>query len=138
MEPGHSSQERTLTLVTVLLGALALGVLLILQLRASVPVSAAPAAGPAGCAACHAPGKVRTLDAALKTIRNHPQLPAPTVAMCVACHKPDGKAPALGPVLHRRHLRAAAFSSTYKGTCTSCHTVDLKTGVVTVIGLPPK
>lgn len=109
-----------------------------LLLAASPPLPAAPAAAPAGCGACHAPGKARTLDASLKTIKNHPALPAPTVAMCVACHKADGKAAPLGPIMHRRHLAAAAFSGTYKGTCTSCHAVDTKTGKITVIGLPPR
>jgi cytochrome c553 len=78
------------------------------------------------------------LDASLKTIKDHPALPAPTVAACAVCHKPDGRAAPLGPVMHRRHLAAAAFATTYKGTCTSCHAVDLKTGRITVIGLPAK
>ncbi|MDI6771017.1 MAG: hypothetical protein QME77_00320 [bacterium] len=100
--------------------------------------SAGAPAGATGCGACHAPGKARTLDASLKTVKNHPQLPAPAVAMCLACHKPQGRSDPLGPVLHRRHLAAAAFTTTYKGTCTSCHSVDRKTGLVTVIGLSPK
>jgi len=111
------------------------GLLVLVPLTAP-PVPAAPA--PAGCAGCHAAGKAPTLDAGLKKIPNHPQLPSPTVAMCVACHKEGGRAPALGPTLHKRHLGAKAFAGTYKGTCTSCHTVDLKTGVVTVTGLPPR
>jgi cytochrome c551/c552 len=100
----------------------------------------APAAPPpsAGCAGCHAPGKAATLDASLKKIPNHPQLPSPALAMCAACHKAEGKATPLGRVMHRRHLGAAAFTGTYKGTCTSCHAVDAKTGAVTVIGLPPR
>jgi cytochrome c553 len=101
------------------------------------PAAGAPAA-PAGCTACHAAGKARPLDAALKTIKDHPPLPAPTVATCAVCHKPDGRAAPLGPIMHRRHLAAAAFAGTYKGTCTSCHAVDLKTGRITVIGLPAK
>jgi hypothetical protein len=103
---------------------------------AAPPAPAAPAS--AGCAACHVAGKVATLDASLKKIKNHPQLPAPTVAMCTACHKASGKAAPLGPALHRRHLVARAFTATYKGSCTSCHAVDTKTGAVTVIGLPPR
>jgi hypothetical protein len=35
-------------------------------------------------------------------------------------------------------LPIAAFAATYKGTCTSCHAVDAKTGRVTVVGLPPR
>lgn len=106
---------------------------------AAVPLpleSAAAPPGPSGCGACHAPGKARTLDASLKTIKNHPQLPAPTVAVCLACHKLQGRSDPLGPVMHRRHLAAAAFTVKYKGACTSCHAVDTKTGRITVIGLP--
>ncbi len=117
-----------------------LPVLLALALVLVLPPleSAGAAAGTTGCGACHAPGKARTLDASLKTIKDHPQLPAPAVAVCLACHKPQGRSDPLGPVLHRRHLAAAAFTTKYKGTCTSCHAVDPKTGLVTVIGLPPK
>lgn len=112
-----------------------IGILLTLGWLSTPSAPAAPTPS-AGCAACHAPGKAATMDASLKKIQNHPQLPAPTLAMCAACHKADGKAAPLGPVMHRRHLGAAAFAGTYKGTCTSCHAVDLKTGTITVIGLP--
>ena len=112
-----------------------IGILLTLGWLSTPSAPAAPTPS-AGCAGCHAPGKAATLDAALKKIKNHPQLPAPSVAMCVVCHKSEGRAAPLGPVLHRRHLGAAAFAGTYKGTCTSCHTVDHKTGIITVIGLP--
>lgn len=121
-------------------GWIALGVLVGLAagiLAYTYPTAGAPAA-PAGCTACHAAGKARTLDASLKTIKDHPPLPAPAVATCVVCHKADGRAAPLGPVLHRRHLAAAAFTGTYKGTCTSCHAVDLKTGRITAIGLPAR
>lgn len=117
----------------------ALFVLALAFAAAPLPLeSAAAPTGPPGCGACHAPGKARTLDASLKTIKNHPQLPAPAVAVCLACHKPQGRSDPLGPVLHRRHLAAAAFTTKYKGTCTSCHAVDTKTGLVTVTGLPPR
>jgi cytochrome c553 len=104
-------------------------------MASSAPAAPAPSGG---CATCHAAGKVATLDAALKKIRNHPQLPAPTLAMCAGCHKAGGAATPLGPALHKRHLAVAAFTGTYKGTCTSCHAVDARTGVITVIGLPPR
>jgi cytochrome c553 len=114
-----------------------IGVLLALGWLSTPSAPAAPSPA-AGCTACHAPGKAATLEASLKKIPNHPQLPSPAVAMCVACHKAQGKATPLGRVMHRRHLGVAAFAGTYKGTCTSCHAVDAKTGVVTVIGLPPR
>jgi hypothetical protein len=121
----------------VLSAAVAVAGLLLTSLVVTVrPVPAAPAT--AGCTACHIAGRAAPLDASLKRIKNHPQLPAPTVAMCAACHKSAGKARPLGPLLHRRHLGAAAFTGTYKGNCTSCHAVDLKTGAVTVIGVPPR
>lgn len=129
--------RRVITTRLPLLSLPLIGILLALGWLATPPVPAAPAAS-TGCAGCHAPGKAATLDAALKKIKDHPQLPAPTLAMCAACHKADGKAAPLGQVLHRRHLGAAAFAGTYKGTCTSCHAVDLKTGRITVIGLPPR
>jgi hypothetical protein len=58
--------------------------------------------------------------------------------MCAGCHKTAGAALPLGPALHKRHLGAKAFAATYKGGCTSCHAVDLKTGKVSVVGLPPR
>jgi hypothetical protein len=113
----------------------ALATVLVLFPLATPPVPAAPSGG---CATCHVAGKAGTLDAGLKKIKNHPQLPAPTLAMCAGCHKAGGAATPLGRVLHKRHLGAAAFAGAYKGTCTSCHSVDTRTGVITVIGLPPR
>jgi cytochrome c553 len=119
-----------------LIGLVALVVLGVVAGSRPVATSA-PSAGP-GCAGCHVAGKARTLDAALKTIKDHPAVSTSNLVVCQACHKAGGKAAPLGQVLHRRHLGASAFASTFKGTCTSCHAVDLKTGRVTVIGLPPR
>ncbi len=108
-----------------------------LALLAAVPASTA-GTPPAGCPSCHVAGKYRALDASLKTIKGHPALASPTVAVCVACHKKNGRAPEFYTVMHRRHLAGTAFGTTYKGTCASCHAVDIKTGQVTVIGLPAR
>ncbi|HXF82034.1 MAG TPA: hypothetical protein VNN19_04710 [bacterium] len=96
-------------------------------------------AGPAaqGCPACHgAAGKEPSLDALAKQVKGHPVSAAKTVQQCALCHT-KGPTPApFRTALHKIHLNSAKFASpAYKGTCTSCHSVDKATGVVTVFGL---
>lgn len=99
------------------------------------------AAGPAaqGCPTCHgAAGREPALDAAAKAIKGHPASAAKTVQQCALCHT-KGPTPApLRTSMHKVHLNSTKFASTYKGTCTSCHSVDKATGTITVFGLERK
>lgn len=120
--------------------ALALGVVVffavgLLATWAPVPTGAAPAA--AGCPTCHgAAGKEPALAAAAKAIKNHPTTAATTVQQCALCHRGQGPTPPpFRTVLHKVHINSAKFTTTYKGACTSCHSVDKATGTVTVVGL---
>lgn len=89
-----------------------------------------------GCPACHgAAGKEPTLDAVAKKIRNHPTTAANTVTQCALCHTKGPTPPPFRTALHKIHLNSTRFASPYKGTCTSCHSVDKGTGTVTVYGL---
>ncbi|MDR7551345.1 MAG: hypothetical protein QN131_15640 [Armatimonadota bacterium] len=116
-------------------------VLVIVTLLAAVAagmwVSASTAATPTvqGCPACHgAPGREPSLDAVVRKITNHPTTAAKTVAQCAFCHTTGPLPKPFRTEAHRIHLPSAKFGS-YKGTCTSCHRVDLETGTVTVYGL---
>ncbi len=90
-----------------------------------------------GCPTCHgAAGKQPALDAAAKKIKNHPAIAVKTVQQCALCHT-KGPTPApFRTALHKIHLNSKTFASAaYKGTCTSCHSVDKATGTITVFGL---
>lgn len=101
---------------------------------ASAPTTAGPAVQ--GCPACHgAAGKEPALDALAKQIKGHPATAAKTVQQCALCHT-KGPTPApFRTAAHKIHLGSTKFASTYKGTCTSCHSVDKASGTVTVFGL---
>lgn len=122
---------RSLTLVLI-----TVGVMVGMTVWISGQTKAAPAQA-VGCPACHgsAAGKEPALDAVAKKIKNHPTTVAKTVTQCALCHT-KGPTPApFRTALHRIHLNSSKFASTYKGTCTSCHSVDKSTGTVTVYGL---
>lgn len=119
----------------------AAGALLVFVVMAVMVVwvgSEATTAGPAaqGCPTCHgAAGKEPSLDAVAKKIKGHPATAAKTVTQCALCHT-KGPAPApFRTALHKIHLNSTKFASTYKGTCTTCHSVDKATGTITVFGL---
>lgn len=122
----------------------AVGVLAVLVVIGSAVILAGAertAAGPAvqGCPSCHgAAGKEPGLDALAKAVKGHPASAARTVQQCALCHT-KGPSPApFRTMAHKIHLDSAKFASTYKGTCTSCHSVDKATGTVTVFGLERK
>lgn len=99
--------------------------------------AAAVSAQTQGCASCHgAAGKQPALDAAAKKIKNHPATAAKAVQQCALCHT-KGPTPApFRTAMHKIHLNSATFASAaYKGTCTSCHSVNKATGTITVFGL---
>ncbi|HEU5299881.1 MAG TPA: hypothetical protein VFW08_10340 [bacterium] len=121
----------------------AASVLAVLVVMGAMVILAGPeqtAAGPVvqGCASCHTAGREPTLDAAAKAIKGHPASAAKTVQQCALCHT-KGPTPApLRTTMHKVHLNSTKFASTYKGTCTSCHSVDKATGTITVFGLDRK
>ena len=121
--------------------AVGLGVLVVMVgmavWSAGQPDVAAVSAQTQGCPTCHgAPGKQPSLDAAAKKIKNHPAIAVKTVQQCALCHS-KGPSPApFRTALHKIHLNSVTFgSASYKGTCTSCHSVDKATGTITVFGL---
>jgi|GEM_PF-2639308 len=118
-----------------------LGILMLVVAVGLAVISIGPAptaAGPAaqGCPACHgAAGKEPALDAVARAIKGHPVSAAKTVQQCALCHT-KGPTPApFRTALHKVHLSSTKFASTYRGTCTSCHSVDKATGAITVFGL---
>lgn len=116
----------------IVAGLVVIGVILVWSTNA--PITAGPTVQ--GCPACHgAAGKEPALDAVAKQIKGHPTTAAKTVQQCALCHT-KGPTPApFRTALHKIHLNSTKFASTYKGTCTSCHSVDKATGTVTVYGL---
>ena len=110
------------------------GLILVVMWRSGQTIGAAPAVQ--GCPACHgAAGREPALDAIAKKVKNHPVSAAKTVTQCALCHT---KGPSPAPfrmLLHKVHLNSSKFATAYKGTCTSCHSVDKATGTVTVYGL---
>ncbi len=116
------------------LGLTALIALAVLVTGEPVQTGAAPAA--VGCPACHgAAGREPGLDAVTKTIKNHPAIAAKAVQQCALCHSKGPTPPPLRTMLHKIHLNSSKFATAYKGTCTSCHSVDKATGAITVFGL---
>jgi len=119
----------------------AVAVLVMVALAVIGAGGGATTAGPAaqGCPSCHgAAGKEPALDAVAKAIKGHPATAAKTVQQCALCHT-KGPTPApFRTALHKVHLNSTKFASAYKGTCTSCHSVDKATGTVTVFGLEQK
>lgn len=100
----------------------------------TTPTTAGPAVQ--GCPACHgAAGKEPSLDALAKAVKGHPATAAKTVQQCALCHT-KGPTPApFRTAAHKIHLSSTKFTTTYKGTCTSCHNVDKARGTITVFGL---
>lgn len=118
--------------------AVALVVLAAMMVMVSWAGTTPTAAGPAvqGCPACHgAAGREPALDAVTKKIKNHPATAAKTVTQCALCHSRGPVPTPFRTALHKIHLNSTKFASTYKGTCTSCHSVDKTTGTITVYGL---
>jgi len=109
--------------------------LVLLATWGSGQTGAAPASVQ-GCPACHGvAGKEPGLDVLAKKVKNHPASAAKTVGQCAFCHT-KGPTPApFRTLLHKVHLNSNKFVTTYKGACTSCHSVDRGTGAITVFGL---
>ena len=111
------------------------GLVLVVMWGSAQTTGAAPAAVQ-GCPACHgAAGREPTLDAIAKKVKNHPVSAAKTVTQCALCHTKGPSPTPFRTVLHKVHLNSSKFATAYKGTCTSCHSVDKTTGTVTVYGL---
>jgi len=121
--------------------ALGLGVLVVMVgmaiWSAGPPGVATVSAQPSGCPSCHgAAGKQPALDAVTKKIKNHPATAAKAVQQCALCHTKGPTPTPFRTALHKIHLSSTTFASAaYKGSCTSCHSVDKATGTITVFGL---
>jgi uncharacterized membrane protein len=129
-------ERATMKVVAVGLGVLVLMVGMAIW-SAGQPGVATVSAQTSGCPSCHgAAGKQPTIDAEAKTIKGHPATAAKTVQQCVLCHTKGPTPTPFRMALHKIHLNSKTFASAaYKGTCTSCHSVDKATGTITVFGL---
>jgi nitrate/TMAO reductase-like tetraheme cytochrome c subunit len=120
-------------------GALVVGLLLpVLSFVGAGQGSAKPDAKN-GCVSCHVvlpDGTDKRLNTAVKAIKGHPALAMVKVVPsdCGKCHG-KGKVSKLSVALHRLHYEKgekSAFLKELKGSCTSCHSLDAKTGKVSV------
>lgn len=92
-----------------------------------------------GCVSCHAkvPDGDHRLNAGIAKLKGHPGLGAvkSVPGDCMKCHKPSAKKPTFADVIHKAHYgkgAASVFNKTFKGECTHCHSLDLKSGKMTV------
>jgi hypothetical protein len=107
----------------------------------ALPGINAPDAQPKGCIDCHinAGGKDFRLTKVLGGIKGgHPDVGklVKTVPMdCLKCHYASAMAPVLGSMTHRNHYQNQVnndFLVLDKGSCLSCHTVDVNSGKIGV------
>ena len=105
----------------------------------ALPGINAPDAQPKACVDCHvnAGGKDFRLSAVLAGLKGgHPdvsKLVRNVPSDCSKCHYASAKAPALGGMVHRNHYANLVnndFLITDKGSCLTCHNIDLKSGKI--------
>ena len=92
-----------------------------------------------GCVSCHVvlpDGTDKRLNTAIKAIKGHPALTMVknVPGDCGKCHG-KGKVSKLSFSLHKQHYEKgekSVFLKELKGSCTSCHSLDVKTGKVSV------
>lgn len=112
-----------------------------------IPGITVPDPKPGGCNDCHRKvdeTRDYTLAAGLRAMiaaKTHPKVSERLMVelpkQCLTCHQEGGKHP-FSEVLHRAHLVGGAknpFITRYQGQCTYCHSLDPKTGKMTVKGL---
>jgi len=146
--------------ITAVVAALALG-----AVRTSMAADEKPADKPSACVVCHTKtadgdhsmsaiiaGMVKGVDAKLlakaqaaapegATLKGKHMNVASMVKSvpdgCVKCHNDKSKmAPPMGRMLHMIHLTGEDNHFAKLGTCTSCHSLDEKTGVQSITNGP--
>lgn len=98
-------------------------------------VGAAADVNPNGCTNCHTRTDGADNSLAVMVKRSAPKHPAvkEDINNCYICH---AKRADMGKIMHEGHLAEGnSFISAYGGSCTHCHRVDPKTGVVSVKGV---
>ncbi len=98
-------------------------------------VGATADVNPKGCTDCHVKGGDGDsgLGATIKkAFPKHPSVKE-DINNCYICHAKRGD---MGKLMHRGHLgEGNDFVKTYGGSCTHCHKVDPKGGMVSVKGV---
>jgi hypothetical protein len=91
-----------------------------------------------GCVDCHTEGGAENIGSLLRTMR-HPSIGDLKVVPdgCAECHSADGKGEAgpLSEAMHVAHFDKPlenAFIKDFGGNCLHCHSLDAKTGEVSV------
>ncbi len=96
---------------------------------------------PNGCVDCHVkegdavPAKLNLM---LSKLPKHPKVDAIVKVVptdCTMCHKEGAKMGTIFSVVHKAHFAKktdSQFIKLYNGSCLSCHSMDLDTGVVSV------
>jgi len=90
---------------------------------------------PNGCTDCHTKsgGVDNSLAAAVKKSASKHVAVKEDINNCYICH---AKRADMGKIMHQGHLgEGSSFISIYGGSCTHCHKVDPKTGMVSVKGV---
>ena len=107
----------------------------------TLPGINAPDNQPKGCVDCHIKTASRDfrLTVVLDSIKGgHPDVAklVKNVPMdCLKCHYASQMAPVLGSMVHRNHYQNQKdndFLITDKGSCLSCHTVDINSGKIAI------
>ncbi|MGE5507804.1 MAG: hypothetical protein ACM3RP_04875 [Chitinophagales bacterium] len=84
--------------------------------------------GAEGCLGCHkkvAPDKDYTVQAELKKIKGHPELPASATIpkACTNCHKAGSSMGEFYKVIHKPHLTGATYTKEFDTNCLGCHSI---------------
>lgn len=91
-----------------------------------------------GCVSCHVvlpDGKDMRISQAMKALKKHPDVSKTmkNIPMdCMSCH-PTKTAMGLDRKLHPLHYgkqEKSVFVTEFNGTCTNCHSMNLKTGKI--------
>jgi mono/diheme cytochrome c family protein len=105
--------------------------------QAKLPGDAGPGPYVQGCVDCHGKDGTESIGALLGAMK-HRNVDKQTTTVpgdCRECHSADGDYTPLSELAHLAHYENPgenAFIQKYGGNCLHCHTLDAKTGVVSV------
>lgn len=98
---------------------------------------AGPAPYPQGCVDCHTKDGAGSIGAMLADLghRNVDKMTETVPIDCMECHSEDGGFTTFKELPHLLHYGNPAenvFIGDYGGNCLHCHTLDAKTGIMTI------
>ena len=104
------------------------------------PVATSKDAYANGCVSCHiddGAGNGKRLSTLLAAVEGHPKVTvvSKVPADCAKCHKAGGGIEGFNTLMHKVHyagLEKSEFLTFVQGSCLNCHSLDPKTGKMTI------